>query len=92
VARPNLVTALVTVEPVSSAASDSDVSKTVNRVAVLAVWGDFKMRSSIGVSCSAEICYAGQSGRRKAKLLHLPEEDSLATAHVDDGSQQSEDC
>src|SRR5436190_6979999 len=42
VARPKLVKALVTVEPVSCAASDSDVAATFNHVPVLAVWGDFE--------------------------------------------------
>ena len=71
-------------EPVSTAASDSDVSKTVNRVAVLGVWVTSRCGHRSGSHAGRRSVTRAKAAGGKAKLLHLPEEDSLATAHVDD--------
>lgn len=83
VARPNLVKALVTVEPVSCGASDADVAKTFKTVPVLAVWGDFKDAFiDRGLTqCGSLVARATAAGGR-AKLLHLPEEGFVGNSHM----------
>jgi pimeloyl-ACP methyl ester carboxylesterase len=83
VARPNSVKALVTVEPVSCAASDSDVAKTFNRVPVLAVWGDFKDAFiDRGLTQCGDLVQRAKAAGGRAKLLHLPEEGFVGNSHM----------
>ena len=83
VARPNLVKGLVTVEPLSCAASDSDVAKTFNSVPVLAVWGDFKDAFiDRGLTQCGNLVSRATAAGGKAKLLHLPEEGIAGNSHM----------
>jgi pimeloyl-ACP methyl ester carboxylesterase len=82
-ARPKLVKALVTVEPVSCAASDADIATTFNHVPVLAVWGDFDdafIRRGL-MQCGDLVAKATAAGG-SAKLLHLPEEGFAGNSHM----------
>ena len=83
VARPNLVKALVTVEPLSCAASDADVAKTFKAVPVLAVWGDFKDAFiDRGLTQCGSLVSRATAAGGKAKLLHLPEEGIAGNSHM----------
>ena len=83
IARPSLVKALVTVEPVSCAASDSDVGKTFNTVPLLAVWGDFKDAFiDRGLAQCGSLVSRAVGAGGKAKLLHLPEEGFVGNSHM----------
>ncbi len=83
VARPNLVKALVTVEPLSCAAPDSDVAKTFNHIPLLAVWGDFKDAFiDRGLTQCGDLVARSNAAGGKAKLLHLPEEGFAGNSHM----------
>jgi hypothetical protein len=83
VPRPSLVKALVTVEPVSCGASDSDVAKTFNTVPVLAVWGDFKDAFiDRGLTQCGSLVNRATAAGGKAKLLHLPQEGFVGNSHM----------
>ena len=83
VARPNLVKALVTVEPVSCAASDAEVVKTFKTVPVLAVWGDFKDGFiDRGLTQCGNLVARATAAGGKAKLLHLPAEGFVGNSHM----------
>ena len=74
---------MVTVEPLSCAASDSDVAKTFNTVPVLAVWGDFKDAFiDRGLTQCGNLVSRATAAGGKAKLLHLPEEGIAGNSHM----------
>jgi pimeloyl-ACP methyl ester carboxylesterase len=82
-ARPNLVKALITLEPVSCAASDADVAKVFNHVPVLAVWGDFKDAFiDRGLTQCGNLVTRATAAGGKAKLLHLPAEGFVGNSHM----------
>jgi len=81
--RPNGVKALVTVEPVSCAASDGDVTRTFNHIPVLAVWGDFKDAFiDRGLTQCGDLVARSIKAGGKAKLLHLPREGFVGNSHM----------
>jgi len=83
VARPALVKALVTVEPLTCAASDPDVAKTFDHIALLAVWGDFKDAFiDRGLAQCGNLVARSVAAGGKAKLLHLPEEGFAGNSHM----------
>jgi pimeloyl-ACP methyl ester carboxylesterase len=83
VTRPKLVKALVTVEPVSCAASDSDVASTFNHVPVLAVWGDFDDAFiQRGLAQCGDLVARANAAGGAAKLLHLPDEKFVGNSHM----------
>ena len=83
VARPKLVKALVTVEPVSCAASDGDVAATFSHVPVLAVWGDFDDAFiQRGLAQCGDLVARANAAGGNAKLLHLPDEKFVGNSHM----------